>query len=319
MNDAGSDSRFGVVAVIGAPNAGKSTLVNHFVGTKVSIVTHKVQTTRFPVKGVAVRGDTQVLFIDTPGVFAPRRRLDRAMVSSAWAGARDADLIVHLVDAPAFSRTLIGEGENATPADVKSAEDVNRISEALARTQRKATLALNKVDAMARPRLFAVAEALHGRGVYTDVFMISAAKGSGTDALWDHLAAAAKPAPWMYPADQAADAPSQLVAAEVTREKLMLRLHDEVPYESTVETESWQERKDGSVRIEQTIYVARDSQKVIAIGEGGATLKAIGSAARRELETLFERRVHLFLHVKVREAWLDERQRFTELGLDFDV
>ena len=305
-----------VVAVVGAPNAGKSTLVNLLVGTKVAIVTHKVQTTRFPLRGVALRGETQLVLIDTPGVFAPKRRLDRAMVRAAWGAAEDADAVVHLVDAPAHARALEGR---PTPSDVKTAADVARITEGLKAASRPATLALNKVDAMPRPALLAVAKALHETGAYGDVFMISAQTGDGVEALAQALCAAARPGPWLYPEDQAADAPARVLAAEITREKLMLRLHDEVPYEATVETESWTDRKDGSVRIEQTIFVARDSQRRIAIGEKGQTVKAIGEAARAEMAAAFDRPVHLFLHVKVREGWAEERSLYAARGLDYDA
>ncbi|MBU6371568.1 MAG: GTPase Era [Alphaproteobacteria bacterium] len=311
-----SDEAVAVVAVVGAPNAGKSTLVNLLVGTKVAIVTHKVQTTRFPLRGVALRGKTQLVLIDTPGVFAPKRRLDRAMVRAAWGAAEDADAVVHLVDAPAHARSLEGR---PTPSDVKTAQDVARITEGFKATGRTVTLALNKVDAMPRPALLAVAKSLHETGAYGDVFMISAQTGDGVEALATALCAAAKLGPWLYPEDQAADAPARVLAAEITREKLMLRLHDEVPYETTVETESWTERKDGSVRIEQTIFVARDSQRRIAIGEKGQTVKAIGEAARAEMAAAFDRPVHLFLHVKVREGWADERSLYAARGLDYDA
>lgn len=310
------ETRAAIVAIIGAPNAGKSTLVNQLVGSKVTIVTHKVQTTRFPLRGVAIRGAVQLVLIDTPGVFAPRRRLDRAMVRAAWGSAADADAVVHLVDAPALSRGLQG---GATGADARSNDDVERIVAGLKDSGRKATLALNKVDSMPRPALLAVAQALHARGAYDQVFMVSALTGDGVEDLAKHLADRAPPGPWLYPEDQAADAPARVLAAEITREKLMLRLHDEIPYDSTVETESWQERKDGSVRLEQTIFVAREGQRRIAIGEGGAAIKAIGEAARTELEAILGRRVHLFLHVKVRENWSEERARYTAMGLEWDA
>ncbi len=313
-------TRCGVVAVIGAPNAGKSTLVNRLVGAKVSAVTHKIQTTRFAVRGVAVRGGVQIVLVDTPGVFEPKRRLDRAMVRSAWDGTGDADAVIHLVDAPAHARAL---GGTPTASDRRTFEDVGRITERLRRRALGegggSILVLNKIDAMARDRLLEVTRTLHESGAYRDVFMISAETGDGLDDLWAMLAGRAPEGPWLYPADQTADAPVRLLAAELTREKLMLRLHEEVPYEATVETDGWEERRDGSVRIDQTIYVARDSQKVIALGKGGATLKAIGQSARQEMEREFDRRVHLFLHVKVREGWQDERARFSALGLDFDA
>jgi GTP-binding protein Era len=296
------ETRCAVVAMIGAPNAGKSTLVNRLVGQKVSIVTHKVQTTRAPVRGVAMRGAAQLVLVDLPGVFAPKRRLDRAMVRAAWAGAGDADIIVHVVDARA-----------------PQAEDTARIVAGLKGAGRQAVLALNKIDQIARPALLAIAEELTASGAYSDVFMISALKGDGVEDLAAHLAVRAPPGPWLFPEDQAADAPLRVLAAEITREKMMLRLHDELPYEATVETESWQERKDGSARVEQTIYVVRESQKKIAIGEGGRVIKAIGQEARKDLEAMLGRRVHLFLQVKVRENWSEERARYTAMGLDFDA
>ncbi len=302
MSDPASETRCAIVAVIGAPNAGKSTLVNRLVGAKVSIVTHKVQTTRAPVRGVAMRGAAQLVLIDTPGVFAPRRRLDRAMVAAAWTGAGGADAVVHLVDA------------------VKGAsEDVARIIEALKRTSRPAILALNKIDALPRQDLLALARDLHAAGTYGEVFMISALTGDGVEDLAAHLAAHAPPGPWLFPEDQTADIPARLLAAEITREKMMLRLHDELPYEATVETDSWTERRDGSARVEQTLYVARESQRKIAIGENGAVIKAISQAARQELEALLDKRIHLFLHVKVREGWSEDRARYREMGLDWDA
>ncbi|MGE3304160.1 MAG: GTPase Era [Hyphomonadaceae bacterium] len=292
-------TRCAIVAIIGAPNAGKSTLVNRLVGEKVAIVTHKVQTTRAPLRGIAMRGDVQLVLVDTPGVFQPKRRLDRAMVQAAWGQAGDADLVVHVVDA---LRTRDGE------------EDAIRAR--LLESKRPAILALNKVDAAAKPALLALAQAMTQHGPYTDVFMISAANGSGVEDLAAHLVAHAPAGPWLFPEDQATDAPLRVMAAEITREKLMLRLHEELPYEATVETESWEERKDGSARVDQTIYVARESQRKIAIGDKGSVVKAIGQAARKELEALLERRVHLFLHVKVRENWAEERARLQAMGLD---
>lgn len=308
------ETRCGFVAIIGAPNAGKSTLVNRLVGSKISIVTHKVQTTRAPVRGVALRGQVQLVLVDTPGVFAPRRRLDRAMVRAAWSHADDADAIVHLVDAPAQAQTAKGGGDGS---DRASAEDVERIAKRLQDSSQLAILALNKVDSMAREDLLGVTQSLFDLGIYSCAFMISAKRGDGVEDLAGHLASLARPGPWHYPADQIADAPVRVLAAEITREKLMLRLHEELPYETTVETEAFTERKDGSVRIEQTVFVTRESQRKIAIGEGGQTLKAIGRAARLELQEILERPVHLFVHVKVREGWAEERARFTALGLDY--
>ncbi len=306
------DTRCAIVAVIGAPNAGKSTLVNRLVGEKVAIVTHKVQTTRFPLRGVAMRGQAQLVLVDTPGVFSPKRRLDRAMVRAAWGALADADAVVHVVDAPGQARAA------PTPADKRAREDVATIVGRLKETNVKAILALNKIDAMPRDALLAVTKALFDEGVYSDVFMISAEKGDGVDDLANALAARAPEGPWLFPEDQAADAPARVRAAEITREKLMLRLHDELPYETTVETEAWEQKKDGSVRIEQTIYVARESQRKIAIGDGGQSIKAIGQAARADIAAMLGAPAHLFLHVKVRENWSDERARFDAMGLDFD-
>lgn len=302
-----SATRCGFVAVIGAPNAGKSTLVNTFVGSKVSIVTPKVQTTRMRVRGVAIAGDTQIIFVDTPGIFRPRRLLDRAMVRAAWSGAGEADAVLFLVDAPAVARA-----KNGAMADALSiVEDLRRAG------GRNVALVLNKVDMIAHPRLLPVTEKLHDPAVFSQVFMISALNGDGIVDLRVWCVERMPEGPWLYPADQSADIPSRLLASEITREKLYLRLHDELPYATTVETESWTERKDGSVRIEQTIYVERESQKPIVLGEGGRAVKAIGAASRRELELILGRRVHLFLLVKVRERWAEERERLSAIGLDY--
>ncbi|HEX3431421.1 MAG TPA: GTPase Era [Rhizomicrobium sp.] len=300
-------TRCGFVAVIGAPNAGKSTLVNTLVGSKVSIVTPKVQTTRMRVRGVAILGEAQIVFVDTPGIFRPRRLLDRAMVRSAWTGAGEADAVLFLVDAPAAAR-------ERGPAIV----DARSITDDLRRAGRSSVaLVLNKTDAIAHERLLPLVTELNDAQVFERVFMISALNGDGLTELKSWCIGHVPPGPWLYPPDQAADIPSRLLAAEITREKLFMRLHDELPYATTVETESWSERKDGSVRIEQTIYVERDSQKGIMLGERGRMIKSIGAAARSELERLFERRVHLFLFVKVRERWTEERERLTAIGLDF--
>jgi GTPase len=308
-------TRTAIVAIIGAPNAGKSTLVNQIVGSKIAIVTQKVQTTRAPLRGIAMRGDTQLVLIDTPGVFAPRRRLDRAMVRAAWGSAGDADSVIHLVDAPSQSRALAGTPDGA---DVRQVEDVARIVKGLKEASRTAILALNKVDAMPRDALLGVAESLHGEGVYTDVFMISALTGDGVEDLTKHIAATAPEGPWLYPEDQAADAPVRVLAAEITREKIMLRLHDEIPYEIAVETDAWEEKKDGSVRIEQTIYVAREGHRKIAIGDKGQTIKTIGKLAREDMAAFLERPVHLFLHVKLKENWSEERARYEAMGLEWE-
>jgi GTPase len=309
-------TRAGFVAVIGAPNAGKSTLTNRLVGAKVSIVTQKVQTTRFPVRGVAMAGEAQIVLVDTPGIFQPRRRLDRAMVRAAWGGAEDADAIVHLVDAAA---EIAVRGSGAKPADRKAVQDVETIVEGLKASGKKAILALNKVDAVKREDLLGLSQRLFESGVYSEVFMISAATGSGVDDLKARLAELMPQNPWFYPADQTADLPARLLAAEITREKLYLRVHEELPYSAAVETTKFEERKDGGVRIEQTIYVERESQRPIILGKGGQTLKWIGQKSREELTEILDRPVHLFLHVTVDERWADKREFYGDVGLDFDV
>ena len=293
-------TRAGFVALIGAPNAGKSTLVNRLVGAKVTIVSRKVQTTRAPIRGVAIHGASQLVFVDMPGIFAPRRRLDRAMVRAAWAGAHDADLVLVLIDA----RKGVGEEEDA-------------ILDALAAVKRPAWLVLNKVDAIDPPGLLELASVLNGRAGFDRTFMVSALTGSGCDDLLVALAGAVPEGPWLYPEDQLSDLPMRMLAAEITREKLYERLHQELPYASTVETEKWEERKDGSARIEQVIYVERDSQKKIVLGRGGAAIKAISMAARAEIAELAGQPVHLFLFVKVREKWGDDPERYRQMGLDF--
>jgi GTP-binding protein Era len=309
-------TRAGFAAVIGAPNAGKSTLTNRLVGAKVSIVTQKVQTTRFPVRGVAIEGDSQVVLVDTPGIFSPRRRLDRAMIRAAWGGAADADAVVHLVDSAA---ELAAREAGAKAADRRAAHDVQSIVEGLKAAGRPAILALNKIDGMRRDRLLELSKTLFDTGVYSEVFMISAADGSGVDDLKRRLAELMPEGPWLYPEDQTADLPVRLLAAEITREKIYLRVHEELPYAAAVETTSFEERKDGSVRIEQNIYVERDGQKVIVIGKQGQTLKWIGQKAREDLAELLGRPVHLFLNVKVDERWADRRELYGDVGLDFDV
>ncbi|MEO1240348.1 MAG: GTPase Era [Pseudomonadota bacterium] len=302
--------RCAMIAVIGAPNAGKSTLVNALVGAKVSIVTQKVQTTRARVRGIAMEGDAQLVFIDTPGIFAPKRRLDRAMVAAAWGGLEGADITVLMIDAPSY---LAGETERGGAG--KSRADTDRIIEGLKSADAKVVLALNKIDEIARPKLLALAQKLNEAGVFSDIFMISAKNGDGMKDLKAFLVEKAPAGPWLYPEDQLSDISDRLMAAEVTREKLFLRLHQELPYDSTVETDDWKETKKG-VRIEQTIYVARDGQKGIVVGKGGETLKIIGKAAREELTELLGRPVHLFLHVKTREGWADEAARLRNMGLD---
>ena len=295
-------TRAGFVALIGEPNAGKSTLLNAMVGAKVSIVTHKVQTTRARIRGVALHGAAQIVFVDTPGLFRPRRRLDRAMVAAAWGGAADADAVVLLVEAH----------RGATAG-------VEAILEALGeRTAgRPVWLAINKIDRVKAEALLALSADLNARYPFAETFMISAEKGHGVADLKAALADAMPEGPWLYPEDQIADLPTRMLAAEVTREKLTLRLHQELPYQLTVETEGWEERRDGSVKIDQVIYVARDGHKGIVLGNKGETTKAVGKAARMDLEAMLDRRVHLFLQVKVRPNWLDEAERFDAMGLDF--
>jgi GTP-binding protein Era len=295
-----AQTRCGFVALIGAPNAGKSTLVNALVGTKVTIVTHKVQTTRALVRGIALAGAAQIVFVDTPGIFKPRRRLDRAMVTTAWGGAKDADLVAMLIDA----RRGIDEEAEAILAG-------------LGEVRQPKILVLNKIDLVRRDTLLALAADSNARARFERTFMVSALTGDGVQDLLGYLAGTVPFGPWHYPEDQVSDLPLRQLAAEVTREKLMMRLHDELPYEAHVETEQWKDLKGGAVRIEQTIYVERDSQKKIVIGQGGATIKAISSAARQEIAEIVERPVHLFLFVKVRGAWADDPERYREMGLDF--
>jgi len=300
--------RCGFAAIIGAPNAGKSTLINALVGSKVAIVTPKVQTTRMPVRGIAIAGEAQIVFVDTPGIFRPRRRLDRAMVTSAWAGAEDADAVLLIVDAA----DLVAD-ENSL-----GARDTRGILEGLKDGKaKKKALILNKIDGMKRTDLLPLVEKFHAEGIFEDIFLVSALKAEGVADVLAWVAARMPQGPWLYPEDQAADIPSRLLAAEVTREKIYLRLHDELPYASAVETEKWEERRDGSVRIDQVIYVQREGQKAIVLGKGGSTIKTIGALAREELETLFGRRVHLFLFVKVREDWAENSEHYKEIGLDF--
>lgn len=309
-----ADRRCAVIAVIGAPNAGKSSLVNALVGAKVSIVTHKVQTTRTRVRGVAIEGDAQLIFIDTPGIFAPRRRLDRAMVSAAWSALDGADELVLLVDAPSY---LAGKSNaRADAAAQRAASDTDAILAVLKERNRKATLVVNKIDALAREKLLPLIAELDAHGLFQQTFLTSALNGDGVADLKAKLAADAPPGAWMYPDDQLSDLSDRLMAAEITREKLYLRLHQELPYEATVETEKWERTQKGELRIQQTIYVSRDGQKKIVIGEGGQTLKAIGAAARAELAEMLGEPAHLFLFVKVREDWLDEPARYRAIGLD---
>ncbi len=302
MIEGARPSQCGYVAILGAPNVGKSTLVNYLVGAKVSIVTPKVQTTRTRVLGICIAGASQIVFVDTPGIFAPRRRLDRAMVAAAWSGAADADLVAVLVDS---AKGIDG--------------DTRRILERLADSKRNAVLVLNKIDRVKKSALLALATEAAATARFAETFMISALNGDGVGAVKTYFASAVPEGPWLFPEDQISDMPLRLLAAEVTREKVFLELRQELPYAATVETERWQERGDGSVRIEQVIFVKRNSQKGIVLGKGGQRVKAIGAESRRELEELFERRVHLFLFVKVRERWGDDPERYREWGLDFNA
>ncbi|MFV2003538.1 MAG: GTPase Era [Paracoccaceae bacterium] len=297
-----SARRAGFVALIGEPNAGKSTLLNRMVGAKVSIVTHKVQTTRARIRGIAIEGEAQIVFVDTPGLFRPRRRLDRAMVAAAWSGAADADIVVLLIEA----HRGLSEGVQAI---------LDGLGERTA--GRKVVLAINKIDRVKPPVLLALTSALNTAFEFAETFMISAEKGHGVAALRGWLAGALPVGPWLYPADQISDASLRMIAAEMTREKLTLRLHQELPYQMTVETEDWQERQDGSVRVDQVIYVMRDGHKGIVLGNKGETIKAISQAARAELGAFLDQTVHLFLQVKVRPDWQNEKARYTEIGLDF--
>ena len=302
-------TRCGYIALIGAPNAGKSTLLNALVGSKVAIVSPKVQTTRARLTGIAIADESQIIFVDTPGIFTPKRRLERAMVDDAWSGAGDADVIALLVDARRPVRA--------------SNDDTQVILDALKSRGKQAILVINKVDAVERPVLLALAEKLNaetldrGGPLFSDVFMISALTGDGVPDLGTFLAKAVPEGPWLYPEDQIATAPMRYLAAEITREKLFLNLHQELPYQLTVETEAWEEREDGSAKISQVVYVTRANHKGIVLGKGGALIKKVGEAARKDLEKQMERRVHLFLFVKVRENWLDDPERYREMGLDF--
>ncbi|WP_417416690.1 GTPase Era [Hoeflea sp.] len=293
-------TRSGFVALIGAPNAGKSTLMNQLVGAKVSIVSHKVQTTRAIVRGIAIHDRTQIVFIDTPGIFTPRRRLDRAMVTTAWGGAKDGDLVLVLIDA---ERGIRGDAE--------------ALLDSLAERHGHKILVINKIDQVKRDTLLALTASIHEKAKFDETFMISALNGSGCKDLMNYLANKLPEGPWYYPEDQISDLPMRQLAAEITREKLFLRLHQELPYASHVETESWEEKKDGSVRIEQVIYVERDSQKKIVLGHKGETIKAIGQASRMEIAEILEQKVHLFLFVKVRENWGNDPERYREMGLEF--
>lgn len=303
MSETAMPSRCGFVAVLGAPNAGKSTLVNRAVGQKVSIVSPKVQTTRSRVLGIVNQGATQIVLVDTPGIFAPRRRLDRAMVAAAWGGAADADAIVLIVDAAR-----------------KSIDDETRgIIAGLKQQKRQVILALNKIDIVKREKLLALTAELNAEGIFTDIFMISAETGDGVDDLLQTLAQRMPEGPHHYPDDQVTDVPMRALASEITREQLFRQLQQELPYALTVETDSWEEFDDGSAKIQQTIFVARDSQKGIVVGKGGDRIRQVREAAQRELQALMDRKVHLFLFVKVRENWAEDPEHFRNIGLDFEV
>ena len=293
----------GFVSIIGAPNAGKSTLINRLVGTKVSIVSPKVQTTRARVMGIVNVGAAQIVFVDTPGIFAPKKRLEKAMVSVAWAGTADADIILLIADVTRGRISL----------------DAQAIIDKLKKHEKKALLVMNKIDLVAKEKLLALAQEMDATGIFTDIYMISALKGDGIDRLLEDIGGRLPEGPWMFDKDQVTDMPMRLLAAEITREKIFLQLGDELPYSSTVETESWEEFDNGSVKISQIIYILRETQKAIVLGKGGARIKKIGEASRLELEQILERRVHLSLFVKVREKWTDDPERYKDWGLDFNA
>lgn len=309
-------NRAGFAAIIGAPNAGKSTLTNRLVGAKVAIVTHKVQTTRFPVRGVAQHGDTQIVLVDTPGIFAAKRRLDRAMVKAAWGGAADADAVVHLIDTSAWVAEREG---NMTGAQRKSIEDDRRVIAQLREYGTTAFLALNKIDLFPHEEVLPIMAELTEAGVYDEMFMISAENGDGVEALIEVVAGRMPEGHALYPPDQTADLPMRLLAAEVTREKLLLRLHQELPYQLMVETESWEEKNDGSVRIQQVVVVGREGHKAMVLGKGGKVIKDVGAASRRDLMEILDRKVHLFIFVKIDEKWQEKRESYQGIGLEFDV
>ncbi len=299
----GGAPRCGFAAILGAPNAGKSTLVNALTGAKVSIVTHKVQTTRFRIRGIFVEGASQIVLVDTPGIFQPKRRLERAMVEAAWGGAADADVVLLIFDA----------GRRDIDPDTRL------ILDGLKAQGRRAALVLNKIDTVKRERLLALAARFQEEGIFTDTFMIAAATGDGLAELRGFLAGAVPEGPWHYPEDQLTDLPMRLIAAEVTREQLFLRLHQELPYALTVETDAWQDFEDGSVKIEQTVYVQRETHKGICLGKGGRTIRAVRESAQAELQAMLERPVHLFLHVEVRERWVEDPERYRVWGLDYQA
>ena len=309
-------SRAGFAAIIGAPNAGKSTLTNAVVGTKVAIVTHKVQTTRFPVRGIAHHDGAQIVIVDTPGIFGAKKRLDRAMVRAAWSGAEDADAVVHLVDAAAWIAVETGK---PTAAQKKSVEDDRSVMISLKESGRQVILALNKIDLFSHDQILPLMAQFDESGVYSEIFMISAENGDGVERLLSALASSMPSGGALYPPEQSADIPMQLLAAEITREKLMLRLHEELPYHLTVEPEGWENFQNGDVKIQQAVIVGRESHKSMVLGKNGQTIKSVSKAARSELSQLLDRRVHLFLFVKVDEKWQQRRESYATLGLEFDV
>ncbi|MDG1858494.1 MAG: GTPase Era [Emcibacteraceae bacterium] len=294
------NTKCGFVALVGAPNAGKSTLLNTLVGSKIAIVTHKVQTTRSKLVGVAIHEENQMIFVDTPGIFTATKRLERAMVSAAWEGANDADVVVFMVD-----------------ATLRIGDSTRTIAEGLRNSSKKAILVLNKIDLVRRDTLLAKTQELNELGEFEETLMISATTGNGLDVLREKIAEYLPLSPWLYPEDHLTDISERMLAAEITREKFFMRFHEELPYSSTIETERWKELKDGSVRIEQVIYVERDSQKKIVVGKGGQGLKKIGQMAREELEELLDRKVHLFIFVKVRKGWSEDKERYANMGLDW--
>ena len=303
MTAAVGTQRCGIVAVVGAPNAGKSTLVNHLVGAKVSIVTHKVQTTRTRIRGIAVHGDSQIVFVDTPGIFPAKRRLERAMVQAAWASIEDADVVLAIHDA---GRRRISD-------------EARQVIAGLAKANREVVLVLNKIDLVKREKLLEMAAELSSLGTFSKVFMLSALEGDGTQDLLSYLADRMPQGPWLFPEDQLSDLSLRMLAAEITREKLFLNLHQELPYALTVETEGWEDFEDGSARVEQVVYVGREQHKAICLGKGGKTIRLVRQAAQKEMEEAFGQQIHLFIFVKVRENWLDDPERYRNLGLEFDA
>jgi GTPase len=316
LPDAADITHAGFAAIIGAPNAGKSTLTNLLVGTKVAIVTHKVQTTRFPIRGVAHHGPAQIVLVDTPGIFRAKKRLDRAMVKAAWSGADDADVVIHLIDASAW---VAVQAETASPAQKLSVEDDRRVIETLRETGRTAFLALNKIDLFPHEHVLPIMSEMNDANVYEEIFMISALNGDGLQPLLDALAKKMPKGTALYPPDQTADLPMRLLAAEITREKLMLRLHQELPYQLMVETESWEPFDNGSVRIRQAVIIAREQHKGMVLGKSGSAIKAIGKAAREDLSEMLGQDVHLFLFVKVDPKWMERREAYQSIGLEFDA